>query len=185
MRLELTRPCDHYPLKVACIPISPPALVALWILSDKYLHTKHETLNSLLNKWKITSVPRTGLEPARLSTLAPETSASTNSAIWATQYIKGFLLKKAGNNPALFIGAANETRTRDPDLGKVVLYQLSYCRIMWKITHHFLPESECKGTAFFWHDQIFYEKKYEKVHFLALSYAIWLFFTNFVAVFRK
>ena len=25
--------------------------------------------------------------------------------------------------------AANETRTRDPDLGKVVLYQLSYCRI--------------------------------------------------------
>ena len=26
--------------------------------------------------------------------------------------------------------AANETRTRDPDLGKVVLYQLSYCRIL-------------------------------------------------------
>ena len=25
--------------------------------------------------------------------------------------------------------AANETRTRDPDLGKVVLYQLSYFRI--------------------------------------------------------
>ena len=28
------------------------------------------------------------------------------------------------------IRAANETRTRDPDLGKVVLYQLSYCRIL-------------------------------------------------------
>ena len=28
MRLELTRHCCHYPLKVACIPISPPALVA-------------------------------------------------------------------------------------------------------------------------------------------------------------
>ena len=27
------------------------------------------------------------------------------------------------------IGAGNETRTRDPDLGKVVLYQLSYSRI--------------------------------------------------------
>jgi hypothetical protein len=26
-------------------------------------------------------------------------------------------------------GAGNETRTRDPDLGKVVLYQLSYSRI--------------------------------------------------------
>ena len=29
------------------------------------------------------------------------------------------------------IGAGNETRTRDPDLGKVVLYQLSYSRI-WR-----------------------------------------------------
>ena len=27
-----------------------------------------------------------------------------------------------------FAGAENETRTRDPDLGKVVLYQLSYFR---------------------------------------------------------
>ena len=26
-------------------------------------------------------------------------------------------------------GAENETRTRDPDLGKVVLYQLSYFRV--------------------------------------------------------
>ena len=28
-------------------------------------------------------------------------------------------------------GAENETRTRDPDLGKVVLYQLSYFRILF------------------------------------------------------
>ena len=28
-------------------------------------------------------------------------------------------------------GAENETRTRDPDLGKVVLYQLSYFRIFF------------------------------------------------------
>jgi hypothetical protein len=28
----------------------------------------------------------------------------------------------------LVFGAGNETRTRDPDLGKVVLYQLSYSR---------------------------------------------------------
>lgn len=28
-------------------------------------------------------------------------------------------------------GAGNETRTRDPDLGKVVLYQLSYSRMNW------------------------------------------------------
>ncbi len=29
----------------------------------------------------------------------------------------------------VFLGAENETRTRDPNLGKVVLYQLSYFRI--------------------------------------------------------
>ena len=28
-------------------------------------------------------------------------------------------------------GAGNETRTRDPDLGKVVLYQLSYSRLIY------------------------------------------------------
>ncbi len=39
------------------------------------------------------------------------------------------------------IGAENETRTRDPDLGKVVLYQLSYFRF-------FRPEkSEFVGCA--------------------------------------
>ena len=33
------------------------------------------------------------------------------------------------------IGAGNEIRTRDPDLGKVVLYQLSYSRVMrWCIS---------------------------------------------------
>ena len=31
--------------------------------------------------------------------------------------------------PGLMHGAKNGTRTRDPDLGKVVLYQLSYFRI--------------------------------------------------------
>ena len=35
-------------------------------------------------------------------------------------------------------GAGNETRTRDPDLGKVVLYQLSYSRNI-----HFPPVKKC------------------------------------------
>ena len=69
MRLELTRSCDHYPLKVACIPISPPA------------HNFNTSNPDNLNSYR---VPKTGLEPARLTTLAPETSASTNSAIWAS-----------------------------------------------------------------------------------------------------
>ena len=41
--------------------------------------------------------------------------------------------------PAEF-GAGNETRTRDPDLGKVVLYQLSYSRISSK------QGRNCRGT---------------------------------------
>ena len=32
--------------------------------------------------------------------------------------------------PPLGLGAGNEARTRDPDLGTVVLYQLSYSRII-------------------------------------------------------
>ena len=39
--------------------------------------------------------------------------------------------------------AANETRTRDPNLGKVVLYQLSYCRkpyVVWAGT-----DSNCRS----------------------------------------
>ena len=38
-------------------------------------------------------------------------------------------------------GAENETRTRDPNLGKVMLYQLSYFRsfVVW----------DCKGTKDF------------------------------------
>ena len=61
MRFELTRANAHYPLKVACLPIPPPGHTIPLI----YL------------------VPRTGLEPACLSTHAPETCASTNSATWA------------------------------------------------------------------------------------------------------
>ena len=41
-------------------------------------------------------------------------------------------------------GAENETRTRDPDLGKVVLYQLSYFRRMSKTV---FVERDCKDTA--------------------------------------
>ena len=101
MRLELTRPNGHYPLKVARLPIPP------------LLHIYH--LHSF--------VPRTGLEPARLSTLAPETSAST--------------IPPPGHFRVLLYRAENEARTRDPNLGKVVLYQLSYfrvCRLCRRLT---------------------------------------------------
>ena len=112
MRLELTRPNGHYPLKVARLPI-PPSL--------HYLSSKSKLV------W---SVPRTGLEPARLSTLAPETSAST--------------IPPPGQSSLCAIcGAENETRTRDPNLGKVVLYQLSYFRI----TRGVFSQTRCKDTT--------------------------------------
>ena len=34
-------------------------------------------------------------------------------------------------------GAENGTRTRDPDLGKVVLYQLSYFRIVLRLQRYY------------------------------------------------
>ena len=113
MRLELTRSCDHYPLKVACIPISPPALRRNWLarrnspcefgLPPLLLLTRAHNapqkskifrgprlkpslvFYNFFERSLLYSVPKTGLEPARLSTLAPETSASTNSAIWASR----------------------------------------------------------------------------------------------------
>ena len=58
----------------------------------------------------------------------------------------------------LYFGAENETRTRDPNLGKVMLYQLSYFRIF--------PEWDCKGTHFFETSKLFcknFQKKFKKV----------------------
>ena len=115
MRLELTRHNCHYPLKVARLPIPP------------FLQNQ---------------VPRTGLEPACLSTHAPETCASTIPP--PGQLRPSDLLAQT-----ICHWAENETRTRDPNLGKVVLYQLSYFRstlaIHWK---HLFPNCECKGSVF-------------------------------------
>ena len=47
-------------------------------------------------------------------------------------------------------GAENETRTRDPNLGKVMLYQLSYFRI---VTHSF--RLGLQRYALFFNFQIF------------------------------
>ena len=53
-------------------------------------------------------------------------------------------MKKGQRETDLQTGAENETRTRDPDLGKVVLYQLSYFR-----------DWDCKGRYFFWISKFF------------------------------
>ena len=53
----------------------------------------------------------------------------------------------------LIFGAENETRTRDPNLGKVMLYQLSYFRIF--------PERDCKGRQKKLTSKLFW-KKFQK-----------------------
>ena len=42
----------------------------------------------------------------------------------------GIIKKDAVKSVLKEFGAGNEARTRDPDLGKVVLYQLSYSRVV-------------------------------------------------------
>ena len=45
----------------------------------------------------------------------------------------------------LTLGAENETRTRDPNLGKVMLYHLSYFRSFKRVVFVW----DCKGTKIF------------------------------------
>ena len=61
-----------------------------------------------------------------------------------------FVLKTFG------LGAENETRTRDPNLGKVVLYQLSYFRIISKVLHGYYRFAGANIAAF-----LFLTKKIE------------------------
>ena len=78
-------------------------------------------------------VPGAGVEPAR-----PQRTQDFKSCVSTNSTIRAYLLfnkkstkqvkKKAFNNMKAF-RAKDEIRTRDPDLGKVVLYQLSYFRL--------------------------------------------------------
>ena len=61
------------------------------------------------------------------STVSERYRPTTNEKPSETMFqrvLLDFVLKSFG------LGAENETRTRDPNLGKVVLYQLSYFRIV-------------------------------------------------------
>lgn len=59
MRFELTHRYRHYPLKVACLPISPPAHFIFCTASQR-------RRKALIELYKSAIVPETGLEPARL-----------------------------------------------------------------------------------------------------------------------
>ena len=70
--------------------------------------------------------------PTTQLSLPPQSSASTNSATSPVCLYKIFFARSIRRNEwigfASVLRAENETRTRDPNLGKVVLYQLSYFR---------------------------------------------------------
>ncbi len=77
-----------------------------------------------------------------------------------------FVLKTFG------LGAENETRTRDPNLGKVVLYQLSYFRNTntLKFYDYNLFDCECKGTTIFLSCKFFYNFFAKNFHFFYSSF---------------
>jgi hypothetical protein len=68
-------------------------------------------------------VPGAGVEPAR-----PQWPKDFKSFVSTYSTIRADLKKKPEH--CRDVGAENGTRTRDPDLGKVVLYQLSYFRVI-------------------------------------------------------
>ena len=82
---------------------------------------------------------------SRGSTVSKQYRPTTNEKPSETMFqrvLLDFVLKTFG------LGAENETRTRDPNLGKVVLYQLSYFRRMfWTLQSVFLSDCECKDIA--------------------------------------
>ena len=143
-----------------------------WLPGQKSLLPRHfsqiKKADNLIWLSALTGVRNETRTHTSVSSLPPQSSASTNSAIrtW-------FRLTSC------HIGrwAKNGTRTRDPNLGKVVLYQLSYFRICFAnarfllrsvievnfITLAYRKNSAeslslicgCKVTAFFWYDQMF------------------------------
>ena len=79
-----------------------------------------------LTNWLLNSYPGRDLNPhGHYWPQDFKSCVSTNSTTWAS-------LKRSKKNPhkRRVSGAENETRTRDPNLGKVVLYQLSYFRFL-------------------------------------------------------
>ena len=80
----------------------------------------------------------------RGSTVSERYLPTTNEKPSETMFqriLLDFVLKTFG------LGAENETRTRDPNLGKVVLYQLSYFRVF--AVFLFRLCSPCQGWNFY------------------------------------
>ena len=70
-------------------------------------------------------------------------------------------------------GAENGTRTRDPNLGKVVLYQLSYFRNFYLLPECISLDCGCKGNAFFGTDKTFPDFFFKKI-FLFFPFTLYI-----------
>ena len=122
-RLELPRHNCHYPLKVARLPIPPS------------LHTTYMTQRTH--------------SAERLPYWCPEQDSNLHASRHTHLKRARLPIPPPGHfgNATFQHGAENETRTRDPNLGKVVLYQLSYFRVCGCKGRHF-PET-CKHSPYF------------------------------------
>ncbi len=92
--------------------------------------TKNRQPAWLLNGARGGNRTRTALRPRDFKSLASTSFATRAGERIVTKYGGKREKRKSPGRPGLFLfGAGNETRTRDPNLGKVVLYQLSYSRV--------------------------------------------------------
>ena len=132
----------------------------MFFFGGKAERKKKRCIKKCISKFRAQDETRTH---TALRPLPPQSSVYTNFTTCA-----GTIKKR---------WAENGTRTRDPNLGKVVLYQLSYFRICFAnarfllrsvievnfITLAYRKNSAeslflicgCKVTAFFWYDQMF------------------------------
>ena len=111
----------------------------------------------------MSTLPESGCKDNKKSRLCKRTTAYILYLVRCIFLSHRLFPKLRPSEDSLFccFGAEDEARTRDPNLGKVVLYQLSYFRVVFSLT-------DCKGTHFFFTSKLFcknFQKKCKNLHF--------------------
>ena len=112
-------------------------------------------------------VPRTGLEPAHLAACAPETHASTNSAIWAK---KKSGKRDSNSRPRPWQGRALPTE----------LFPHSF-KSLYQVKDRYFSKAGAKVLLFFELTKFLSKKMQKKCIFLRFYLNIWDFYSNFAA----
>ena len=101
----------------------------------------------------MSTLPESGCKDNKKSRLCKRTTAYILYLVRCIFLSHRLFPKLRPSEDSLFcFGAENETRTRDPNLGKVVLYQLSYFRIFLR---NLCFVWDCKGTKIFLFSKFF------------------------------